>query len=144
MRYKIKTFTVTIKEDSFNQKMSNSECVVEFAKTIYQQLDSDQEHMTVFFLNNSNKINGYKTLFSGGQTQTITDKKIIFRNALLFGATNIIIIHNHPGGSLKPSREDIQFTQECKGAGKLLEIRLLDHIILASGNYYSMADEGDI
>jgi len=70
------------------------------------------------------------------------DVRILFKEAIERLATAIVIAHNHPSGTLKPSRADIQLTQKIKNASKLLDIQLLDHLIVADSGYYSFADDG--
>jgi DNA repair protein RadC len=79
---------------------------------------------------------------SGGVTGTVADPKLIFVAALKANACAIVISHNHPSGNLKPSQQDEQLTQKINQAGKFLDIKLLDHIIVTSEGYYSFADEG--
>ena len=141
---KLRTITLKVKEEPALENASNSKTAYEIAKNIYSGLSDDQEHFCILFLDNANNITGYKVLFSGGMNAATVDLKVVFRNALLFGACSIIVVHNHPSNSLIASKEDIQITQEIKQAGKLLGIRLLDHIILTNNSYLSMADEAMI
>lgn len=62
--------------------------------------------------------------------------------ALKANASNIILAHNHPSGSVKPSRADIELTKKIKEGGYLLEVGVLDHLIISIESYYSFADEG--
>ncbi|KKK81637.1 hypothetical protein LCGC14_2811450 [marine sediment metagenome] len=144
---KIKTITLQIREPkaTLNAKTANSSRKsFEIAQAIYKNLEPDQEHFSVLFLNSQNKMTGYKTLFSGAMSSSIVDSKIVFRNALLFGATAIILIHNHPSGNSKPSSEDKIITEDIIEIGVVLKLSVLDHIILADGtnDYFSFADEG--
>lgn len=91
------------------------------------------------FLNSKNRITGFKTIFSGGQNSAQVDPKIIFRNALLFGAVSIILIHNHPSGDVEPSEDDLEMTHKLKLAGEFLNIKVLDHIIISQSDFYSIA-----
>ena len=141
---KLKTITLKVKEEPVLETASNSRSAYEIANSIYRNLSDDQEHFCILFLNNANKITGFKVLFSGGMNAATVDLKVVFRNALLFGACSLILVHNHPSNSLIASKEDIQITQEIKQAGKLLGIRLLDHIILTNNSYLSMADDAII
>lgn len=102
------------------------------------------EEFKVLFLNNSNDIIGYRTISSGGINSTIVDVRLIFSIALQSLSTGIIIAHNHPSGKIIPSSADILITEKIQNASKLLDIKLLDHIIMAEGNYYSFADDGRI
>lgn len=100
------------------------------------------EQFKVLLLNRSNKVLGICELSSGGMAGTVADPKMIFIAALKTAASNIILAHNHPSRSLKPSRSDIELTRKIKEGGQLLEITVLDHIILSGESYYSFADEG--
>lgn len=142
---KIKTISLKVKEpEAEKQVTSSSKAVNAFAKAIYKNLDDDQEHFTILFLNSQNEVNGFKTVFSGGQNQAHIDKKVVFRYALQFGASRIIAVHNHPSGVLKPSPEDNIITEAIVHAGILLDIPILDHLIITNSDFYSFADEGKI
>lgn len=103
-----------------------------------------QEQFVVMYLNRSNSVLGVYRCSIGGLTGTVADIRLILSVALKIAATGIIISHNHPSGSLKPSRADIELTTKLKEAATYMDIKLLDHIIIdASGrNFYSFADEG--
>ena len=100
------------------------------------------EQFKVLLLNRSNHVLGIFELSKGGVTGTVADPKIIFVAALKANASNIIISHNHPSGSLRPSNADEQITQKIKNAGSFLDIKLLDHVIITTEGHYSFADEG--
>lgn len=100
------------------------------------------EQFKVLFLNRSNKVICIYNVSSGGVTGTVADPKLIFMAALRVNAVSIILCHNHPSGSLKPSRADEELTEKIKQAGNFLDIKVLDHIILTSESYFSFADEG--
>ena len=100
------------------------------------------EQFKVLFLNRSNKVICIYNVSSGGVTGTVADPKLIFMAALKVNAVSIILSHNHPSGSLKPSKADEELTQKIKGAGAFLDIKVLDHVILSSESYFSFADEG--
>jgi DNA repair protein RadC len=104
--------------------------------------DHRHEVFAVIFLNRSNKVNHFEIISEGGITGTVADPRIILRKALEEEAVNLILCHNHPSGSLKPSRMDEQLTQKIKEAARLLDITVLDHIIVSDCGYYSFADEG--
>jgi len=72
----------------------------------------------------------------------VDDPRIILKKALEEDAVNIILAHNHPSGSLKPSRADEELTNKIKEAAKYFDIKVLDHIIISDLGYYSFADEG--
>jgi DNA repair protein RadC len=100
------------------------------------------EQFKVLFLNRSNKVICIYNVSSGGVTGTVADPKLIFMAALRINAVSLILCHNHPSGSLKPSRADEELTQKIKGAGTFLDIKVLDHVILTSESFFSFADEG--
>jgi DNA repair protein RadC len=104
--------------------------------------DYRHEVFAVLFLNRSNKINHFEIISEGGITGTVADPRIILRKALEEDAVSIILCHNHPSGSLKPSRADEQLTLKIKEAARLLDMTVLDHIIVSESGYYSFADEG--
>ena len=104
--------------------------------------DHRHEVFAVLFLNRANKINHFEIVSEGGITGTVADPRIILRKALEHDAVNIILCHNHPSGSLKPSRADEDLTKKIKEAARLLDIAVLDHIIVSEDGYYSFADEG--
>lgn len=104
--------------------------------------DNRREVFGVLFLNRANKINHFEIISEGGITGTVADPRIILKKALEEDAVNLVLCHNHPSGSLKPSRADEDLTNKIKEAAKYFDIRLLDHIIVSDQGYYSFADEG--
>jgi DNA repair proteins len=104
--------------------------------------DLRSEEFWAIFLNQSNKVIHISKLTQGGITQSVVDVRILFKTALDHYSTGIIIAHNHPSGSLKPSREDMNITQKIHEAGKLLNVQLLDHLIITQSSYFSFSDEG--
>lgn len=101
-----------------------------------------QESFKVLMLNRANRVLCLYNVSSGGITGTVADPRLIFTAALKVSAVGIILAHNHPSGSLQPSRADEELTAKIKGAGNLLDIKVLDHLILTSETYFSFADEG--
>ncbi|MFC3757727.1 DNA repair protein RadC [Chryseobacterium tructae] len=104
--------------------------------------DLRTEEFWAIFLNNSNKVIHTAQLTQGGISQSIVDVRVLFKTALEHFSTGVIIAHNHPSGSLKPSKEDINITQKVKEGGKVLSIQLLDHIIITQNSYFSFSDAG--
>ncbi len=102
------------------------------------------EQFKVLYLNRGNRVLAINELSSGGLTGTVADPRLIFATALKINATAFIMAHNHPSGELSPSQADTSLTEKIKNAGKFLDIRLTDHIILSADTYYSYADEGMI
>jgi DNA repair protein RadC len=104
--------------------------------------DYRHEVFAVLYLNRANKVNHFEIVSEGGITGTIADPRVILRKALEHDAVNIILCHNHPSGSLKPSRADEQLTTKIKEAACFLDIAVMDHLIVSEDGYYSFADEG--
>lgn len=101
----------------------------------------DHEECWVLFLNRANHLIARERLSSGGTASTTLDVKMIMRRAVEKLAGGIILLHNHPSGNARPSKRDIQETENLKRAAGLLEIALLDHIIVAGNRYFSFSEE---
>ena len=106
--------------------------------------DKYSEEFRILILDNSNKVINNITIGKGGFSSTSADSKIIFKEALQHNASSIILAHNHPSGNKRPSDADKSLTSKLVEAGKHLDIRILDHIIVVNDGYYSFADEGEI
>ena len=104
--------------------------------------DYNHEVFAVLFLNRANKINHFEIISEGGITGTVADPRIILKKALEENAVSIVLCHNHPSGSLKPSRVDEELTLKIKEAAKYFDITVLDHLIVSDAGYFSFADEG--
>ena len=104
--------------------------------------DYRREVFGVLFLNRANKINHFEIVSEGGITGTVADPRVILKKALEEDAVNLILCHNHPSGSLRPSRADEDLTAKIKQAAFYFDIKVLDHIIVSEEGYYSFADEG--
>lgn len=122
-------------------KITSSRVIFEIMQPIIGELT--HEEFWIVFLNNSNRVISKAQLSKGGMTGTVVDVRMVFKMALEAGATSIVLCHNHPSGTLKPSDADIKITQKLKLAGESLEIPILDHIIVTETAYFSFVD-GDI
>lgn len=100
------------------------------------------EQFKVLLVNNAKKALGIFEVSAGGTDFVPIDQKLIFTAALKANATGVILAHNHPSGTLKPSTADTTLTNRLIKAGELLGIRILDHIIVTTEGYYSFTDEG--
>lgn len=120
--------------------VTQSSDVAEIVVPLLQDLN--HEVFCVIYLNQSSKVLRHELISSGGLTGTVADIRIILKNALLQNANKIIIAHNHPSGNLQPSSADKTLTQKLKEAAEWMDIKLLDHLIVAGTGYLSMADEG--
>lgn len=100
------------------------------------------EEFKLLLLNRGNRVLGLVDISVGGSSGTIADPKIIFTAALKGKASAVILVHNHPSGNIRPSRQDETITHQLKEGGKLLDIIVMDHVIVSSEGYFSFADEG--
>ncbi|MGB5369585.1 MAG: DNA repair protein RadC [Flavobacteriaceae bacterium] len=99
------------------------------------------EEFWIVYLNNANKILFTAQLSKGGLTGTLVDVRIAMKQAIELGAVALILAHNHPSGTLKPSEADRSITQKLKLAAEALDIKILDHLIVTQKEYFSFADE---
>ena len=133
-----------------NQTINNNfkiGCSQDAAKLAFEHWDQNhiemQEHFKILLLNNSNIVKGIYEISKGGITGTLVDLRILFAVVLKSLSTAIILLHNHPSGTLKPSEADRQLTQKIIKAGELLDVKVLDHLIITpKKEYYSFADQG--
>jgi len=100
------------------------------------------EQFKILLLNNGKKVLGVYEVSTGGLDFVSVDFRLIFAAALKANATGIVLAHNHPSGTLKPSQADKQLTKRLVAGGEILSIHILDHIIVTSEGYYSFMDEG--
>ncbi|MGB3143757.1 MAG: DNA repair protein RadC [Maribacter sp.] len=103
--------------------------------------DLEHEEFWILYLNNSNKVLKKTQMSKGGITGTLVDVRLVIKETLELGAVAIILAHNHPSGTLRPSAADKQITQKIKGACETMDIKVLDHLIITQKTYYSFADE---
>ena len=123
--------------------ITSFDAFLELKEFFTDDLISLQEQFVVMYLNQANKVLGIYKLSSGGITGTVADTRLILATALKAAACAIIICHNHPSCNLKPSNSDIEITKKIKEAAKIMDIRLLDHLIITPDNkFLSFTDEG--
>ena len=121
------------------KKITSSKSVFELMQPVIGELE--HEEFWIIYVNNSNKVIQKNQLSKGGITGTLVDVRLVLKSALEVGATGLILSHNHPSGTLKPSEADIQITQKLKHAAQSLDIKVLDHLIITEKAYFSFADE---
>jgi len=122
------------------QNISSAQDVVSIIMP--QMRDLKTEVFKVIYLNSSNKIIEISDAARGTVNHAMPIVREIMHAALQKFAASIICIHNHPSANIAPSSEDKKFTQELTAAGKLMEIKVLDHIIIGGDTFYSFAQEG--
>ncbi|MBE2229970.1 MAG: JAB domain-containing protein [Chitinophagaceae bacterium] len=121
---------------------TSHECA-QLCRHIHRKEGNDfQEFFYVMFLNRANRITGYYVASMGGVTGTVADPRLIVKAAALADCVSVVLFHNHPSGSTKPSRADEQLTAKIKEAFSYFDITVLDHVICGDDQYYSFADEG--
>lgn len=127
---------------AFLQKgiMTSSADIAQYLQSTLK--DYHYEVFAVLFLNQANKIRHFEIIHTGGITATVADPRIILKKALEEEAVSIVLCHNHPSGSLKPSRADKELTNKLREAANLFDIRVIDHVIVSEEGYYSFADSG--
>ena len=124
------------------KKITSSRDVFEYFNSIFG--DQTYEAFYILLLNRANRIIKEVQISEGGFSGTVADPKKIFKIALENNASSIILSHNHPSGNIQPSEADIKLTHKLKGAGEMLDLPVIDHIILGEEKYYSFADEGQM
>lgn len=106
--------------------------------------DLQIEKFIVLFFDTKNRLIMQHEAAAGTVDRAFPITREIIREGLRLQASSMICAHNHPSGDPAPSREDLAYTRELSEAGKLMQIRLLDHVIIGNNRYYSAADEGEI
>ncbi|MDR2886508.1 MAG: DNA repair protein RadC [Bacteroidales bacterium] len=104
--------------------------------------DLPHEEFWLLFLNNANRMLAMHRLSLGGMSETSVDIRLIMKLCLERFAAGLVLCHNHPSGNRQPGNHDMLVTKKIKEGGKMLDITLVDHVIIAGANYYSFADEG--
>jgi len=124
---------ITSSRDSFDILLNNWSDQIEFI-----------EEFNILMLSRSNRVLGFYNVSKGGQTGTVVDARVVFSAALKMKASYLILAHNHPSGNINPSLQDLELTKRLVEGGKILQIKVLDHLIVTPWNYYSFADERKI
>ncbi len=104
--------------------------------------DLTYEEFWLILLNRGHRIQRTICVSEGSVSGTVADPKKIFKIALEYNASALILCHNHPSGLVKPSPNDHRITKKCKEAGAFLDLPVLDHLIVANDSFFSFADEG--
>jgi DNA repair protein RadC len=146
VKFTLKTFIVQESDATrwkTGQFTRSSEDVYKLAQaTIYSELDADKEHFAVLMLNNKNRLLGHKVISTGSLTSALVHPREVYSAVLEFRAAAIVLMHNHPSGDPAPSPEDIDITRRLKEVGDVMGIRVLDHVVIGSGRFFSFNDKG--
>ncbi len=132
-----------IMEDSREiQQFRSSADVLKYMTPIIQDLN--HEESWALLLNNNARLLHLSHLSKGGLAETTVDVRMLLKEALLHDATSFILVHNHPSGNIRPSRHDEELTQRVNRAAQALNLRIIDHVIVTEGDYYSFSENGKI
>ena len=137
--------TMLVKEKAVNyeaKKMNNPQEIMLMMRSLLHLERRAEEHCYMIALNNSCKILGIFFISKGTVDASLLAPREIYIRALLVGAVQVILCHNHPSGNLTPSKLDISVTKQLKETGELIGIPLLDHIIIGGDSYYSFREQG--
>ena len=129
------------------QTKENRDVTIRSSKDVYDVMQPklealEYEEFWVMMLSRSNRVKFVRCISQGGVASTMVDIKLLLKRAIDCLAEGIVLVHNHPSGTLTPSAEDDRLTRNIKDAAKLIGIRVLDHVIIARDRYYSYNDEG--
>jgi len=146
---RINRYTVKlVKEESINYSLEDKavispEIARDVIEKVFELSSSPMEKLGLITLTSKNKIAGLHIIAVGGLNQTVVQAREVFQQALLNNAASIILFHNHPSGEVQPSKDDVELTKSLNDGGKLLGIKVLDHIIIGdSGSYTSLKERG--
>lgn len=106
--------------------------------------DADREHFYVFLLSTKNHVLAVELVSVGSLSASIVHPREVFKPAIVASAAAIVVAHNHPSGVVDPSPEDTEFSKRLQRCGELLGIRVLDHVIVANGDFTSLKERGDL
>lgn len=115
-----------------------------YAYFLPRMQDLYTEECWAMYLNHASKVLTVSNISKGGLTETSVDIRCVLEKAILNKATALVLCHNHPSGNIRPSHQDDQLTSKMSAACKVMNLRLIDHLIVTDGAYYSYADEGRI
>lgn len=140
MAYALLELFQRISAKKLTEKVRASKDAYNLMKPVMDGLEV--EECWCIFLNQSLNVTAKVRISKGGFSSTQVDVRVILKSALKYNATAMVLIHNHPSGNPKPSVDDDRLTQALSQAGKVMNIRLTDHVIYTDGDFYSYADEG--
>ena len=135
--------TILVKEKGVNYESLSMNCPEDISRMLQNLLHMNElaeEHCYMIALNSSCRILGMFLISQGTVTESLVSPREVFMRAVLIGAMQIILCHNHPSGNAVPSEEDLKLTERIKEGGKLLNIRLADHIIIGKDRYLSFKE----
>lgn len=121
------------------------DCASDVAGFFMEELRYEKkEHFRILMLNAKGIVIGADSVSVGGLTSTAVHPREVFSPAIKKNASTIVLVHNHPSGDPTPSNADIELTKRIQSAGRLIGIKVLDHVIIGDGKYVSLLGEGYI
>lgn len=136
----VELYTRKKAKNNLREKIHSSTDVYRIMQPI--MVNQEVEELWAIYMNMASRIVKMKRISVGGIAQTLVDIRILLKEALLCNAVAMTICHNHPSGNVRPSSADDQLTEKISKACKTMDIRFLEHVIIADDTYYSYADEG--
>lgn len=136
----VELYTRKKAKNNLREKIHSSTDVYRIMQPI--MVNQEVEELWAIYMNMASRIVKMKRISVGGIAQTLVDIRILLKEALLCNAVAMTICHNHPSGNVRPSSADDQLTEKISKACKTMDIRFLDHVIIADDTYYSYEDEG--
>ena len=123
-------------------QICNSESANKILAPFFEEYHNVREAVFALYLNRANNVIGVLRVSEGSINSCTIDPRLVLKPALELLASSIILAHNHPSGTLKPSMADKEITNQIKNGAKLLDMQLVDHLIFSDEGYISFADEG--
>lgn len=144
-RRKVATAAVEMYKRQQSQQVERRQ--IRMSKDIYELMEPiigslPNEEFWIVAINQAGRLIKKVQVSVGGIDRTSADIRLIMRVLIESGATQFAAVHNHPSGNSRPSNEDNRLTEQLKKAGGIFNIRMIDHVIVANGGYYSFSDEG--
>ena len=143
--FTIPEITVSFKDNVKTSERTVIKCSKDAASILAAAFENCMEHheeVYALFLNRANRLIGISCIGKGGLNGTVVDIRIVLQTALKTNSSAVMLSHNHPSGSTRPSNQDLQVTKELKAGCEAIGIHLLDHLIVSEESYTSLADEG--
>jgi DNA repair protein RadC len=133
-----------VNRPDLDKKMNSPENVVRFARDFLRLHQHSEEYLYMICLNTKLDMTSVFELSHGNVNSSIVSVREMFQKALLANAVSVIVMHNHPSGDPKPSRQDVEVTKRMVEAGNLLGVEVLDHIIVGDTLFSSLKEKGYI
>lgn len=132
---------ITDKQEGMPFLVSSPVCCEKYLRSVWDDDTIElREEFVLICLNSAHEVLGWVRLHTGGLNQSPVDLRLVLGVALQTASSSLVLAHNHPSGSLKPSPEDIALTKRLKESGALIGVNVLDHLILTRDSYYSFKD----